>query len=165
MHRGNILATILFATIVTLGSSTRANADTTSLVGKPAPDFSLTTLTGKIAKLSAQKGKVVVICFWQSNDAADQKLLPYIQQFSANKDWASKGLVVWAIAIDNPRQMAVTGRKLLKDNQYTFDVPVDSAQAVSRNYLIQMAPTTVVIGSDEIIKSVNIGLFGPEHSA
>ena len=91
MHRGNILATILFATIVTLGSSTRASADTTSLVGKPAPDFSLTTLTGKIAKLSAQKGKVVVICFWQSNDAADQTLLPYIQQFSANKDWASKG--------------------------------------------------------------------------
>ena len=159
MHRGNILATILFATIVTLGSSTRASADTTSLVGKPAPDFSLTTLTGKIAKLSAQKGKVVVICFWQSNDAADQTLLPYIQQFSANKDWASKGVVVWAIAIDNPRQMAATGRKLLKDNQYTFDVPVDSADAVSRNYLIQMAPTTVVVGSDEIIKSVNTGFW------
>ena len=28
-----------------------------------ASDFSLTTLTGKIAKFSAQKGKVVVICF------------------------------------------------------------------------------------------------------
>ena len=158
MRRTNMPVTILFAAIVILVSSTPASADTTSLLGKPAPDFSLTTLNGKFAKLSAQKGKVVVLCFWQSSDPADLQLLPYIQQFSANQDWASKGLVVWAIAEDNPQRMAVTGRKLLKDSKYTFDVPYDST-AVGRSYLLQTVPTTIVIGSDGIIKSVSVSFW------
>jgi peroxiredoxin len=150
------LAATLFAAIVVLVSSTPASADTTSLVGKPAPDFSLTTLDGKVAKLSAQKGKVVVISFWQSPDATDRENLPYIQQFSANKDWASKGLVVWAIAIDSAQQMAATGRKLLKDSNYTFDVPYDGTHAAFRSYLASSTPTTVVIGSDGIIKYATV---------
>jgi peroxiredoxin len=156
MRQASMLSTILFAVGALLVSSAPATADTTSLLGKPAPDFSLTTLDGKMAKLSAQKGKVVVICFWQSWDVPDQELLPYIQEFSANKGWARKGLVVWAIATDNPRQMAGTGRKVLKDGKYTFDVPYDSTQAVLRSYLAPGTPTTVVIGSDGIIKNVAV---------
>ena len=163
MRQASVLSTILFAVGVLLVSSAPATADTTSLLGKPAPDFSLTKLDGKVAKLSAQKGKVVVICFWQSWDVPDQKLLPYIQEFSANKNWASKGLVVWAIATDNPRQMAATGRKVLKEGKYTFDVPYDSTSAAYRSYLVPGTPMTVVIGSDGIIKNTFLS-FGDTNT-
>jgi peroxiredoxin len=157
MRRANVLATILFVAVITLVSSRPASADTTALVGKPAPDFSLTTLDGKMAKLSAQQGSVVVICFWDSDNVYARNLMPYLQAMSSNQDWASKGLVVWAIAVDSTQQMAVTGRKFLKDGNYTLDVPYDNKLAVFRSYLGASTPTTVVIGSDGIIKKVHVG--------
>jgi peroxiredoxin len=162
MRRANVLATILFVPFITLVSFPPASADTTSLVGKPAPDFSLTTLDGKVAKLSAQKGNVVVICFWRTSDS-DQPLirdvLPFMQQLSANQNWASNGLVVWGITVNEPKQTAVTVRKFLKDHNFTFDVLYDDTSAASRSYLVPGTPTTLVIGSDGIIKYV-IGGFG-----
>jgi peroxiredoxin len=159
MCRANVLSSLFVAAVVMLASSTPASADPTSLVGKPAPDFSLPTLGGKVARLSAEKGKVVVICFWTSNpkNVYGWELLPDIQGFSANQDWASKGLVVWAIT--DAWQTAATLTKFLTDNKYTFDVPYDSTYEVFRNYLVAGSPVTVVIGSDGIIKNVILG-FG-----
>jgi peroxiredoxin len=159
MRRANVLATILFVAVIMLVSSTPASADTTALVGKPAPDFSLTTLDGKAAKLSAQRGKVVVICFWNSDVVYARSLLPYIQRLNAQQDWASKGLVVWAITADDPHQTAAVAKKFLKDGNYTIDVPYDNDIVAFTGYQVRIAPTTVVIGSDGIIKNVIIG-FG-----
>ena len=155
MRQANMLATILFVAVAMLVSSTPVSADTQSLLGKPAPDFSLTTLDGKVAKLSAQKGNVVVICFWRTVDS-DQPLsrdaLPFMQELSANQNWANKGVVVWGITVNEPKQTAVTARKFLKDHNYTFDVLYDDTRAVSRSYLVPGTPTILVIGSDGIIK-------------
>ena len=57
MRRANVLATILFVAVIMLVSSTPASADTTALVGKPAPDFSLTTLDGKVAEALRPEGQ------------------------------------------------------------------------------------------------------------
>ena len=72
-----MLATVLFVVLIMLVSSTPVSADTTALVGKPSPDFPLTTLDGKAAKLSAQKGNAVVICFWNSGVVYARSLLFY----------------------------------------------------------------------------------------
>ncbi len=164
MRQTNLLATILCAALVMLVSSAPASADTSSLLGKPAPDFSLTTLDGKTVRLSAQRGKVVVMFFWASDPQNTylRDLLPYMQQFSANRDWASKGLVVWAITED--RHTPVVLRNFLRENKYTFDVPYDSADAAYRSYLVPSYPTAVVIGSDGVIKNVVSG-FSPTNTA
>ena len=159
MRRANVLATILFVAVIMLVSSTPASADTTALVGKPSPDFPLTTLDGKAAKLSAQKGNAVVICFWNSDVVYARSLLPYIQRLNAQQDWASKGLVVWAITADDPHQTAAVAKKSLKDGNYTLDVPYDNDIVAITGYQVRITPTTVVIGSDGIVKNVIIG-FG-----
>jgi peroxiredoxin len=51
----------VLACIVALAASTAAAAPTTATIGKPAPDFTLPDLDGKQVKLSAFKGKVVVL--------------------------------------------------------------------------------------------------------
>ena len=164
MRRKHMLSILLFSAVVMLVSSAPATADTSSLLGKPAPDFSLTMLDGKVAKLSAQKGKVVVICFWVSDPQNNyvRDFLPYIQGFSANQDLARKGLVVWAITEDQHTVAAL--RNFLTEKKYTFDVPYDRTSAVFRSYLVPGYPMTVVIGSDGIIKNVISG-FTPTDTA
>ena len=71
--------------------------------------------------------------------------------------------MVWAIATDDPQQMAAVGKKFLKDDNYTFDVPSTTTIAAFTGYQVRIAPTTVVIGSDGIIKNVIIGFW--QHGA
>jgi len=164
MRPANRLATLLCAAGLVLLLCSPASADTSSLLGKPAPDFSLTTLDGKVAKLSAQKGKVVVICFWASDpqNIYLRNFLPYVQGFSANSDWTNKGLVVWAVTED--RHTAEALKNFLRDSKYTFEVPYDSTYAAFKSYQVASYPVTVVIGSDGIIKNVISG-FAPTNTA
>jgi thiol-disulfide isomerase/thioredoxin len=132
----------------------RADADPTTLVGKAAPDVSLTTLDGSSAKLSSEKGKVVVLDFWATWCPPCRASLPHTQALSANKDLAAKGLVVWAV---DDAETSATVQKFLADNHYTFTVPMDTDQATLKKYLVQGIPTTVVIGRDGMIKNVFVG--------
>jgi cytochrome oxidase Cu insertion factor (SCO1/SenC/PrrC family) len=54
---------LVFAALVAAGSASRADSSgaTSPVIGKPAPDFTLTDLDGKQVKLAAFKGKVVVL--------------------------------------------------------------------------------------------------------
>jgi thiol-disulfide isomerase/thioredoxin len=135
-------------------------ADTESLKGKQAPDFTLKTLTGETVKLSDQKGKVVLVDMWATWCPPCRKSLPHIQEISANKDLAEKGLVVWAV---NFSEETPEVQKFVKDNKYTFVVPMDKGE-VGKNYLVQGIPTTVIVGKDGNIKEEFIG-FAPATAA
>jgi peroxiredoxin len=54
---------LAFVALVAAGSTSRADSSgaTSPVIGKPAPDFSLTDLDGKEVKLASFKGKVVVL--------------------------------------------------------------------------------------------------------
>jgi peroxiredoxin len=54
---------LAFVALVAAGSTSRADssAATSPVIGKPAPDFSLTDLDGKEVRLASFKGKVVVL--------------------------------------------------------------------------------------------------------
>jgi peroxiredoxin len=132
----------------------QARDDAQSLVGQKAPDFSVPTVDGKTAALADEKGKVVVLDFWATWCPPCRASLPHTQEMSANKEWADKGLVVWAA---NDQENVGTIRKFLTDNHYTFAVPMDSDGAVEKNYQVSAIPTVVVIGRDQVIKDVFIG--------
>jgi thiol-disulfide isomerase/thioredoxin len=60
--------------------------------GAPAPDFTATTLEGESVKLSALRGKTVVLDFWSKSCLPCLRTLPMIEQLPA------KGLEVVSIA-------------------------------------------------------------------
>jgi thiol-disulfide isomerase/thioredoxin len=131
-------------------------ADTMSLEGKDAPDMVLKTLDGKDFKLSELKGNVVVLDFWATWCPPCRKSLPHIQAISQDKDLAAKGLKVFAV---NAREDAAKVTKFLKDNKYSFVVPMDAAGKTMQTYLVRGIPTTVIVGADGKIAKVFIG-FG-----
>ena len=54
-------------------------------IGKPAPDFSLTTLDGKTVRLSDQRGKVVLLDFLGNLVHPCQITLPHTQELADNR--------------------------------------------------------------------------------
>lgn len=148
-----LLATIALAIVV---GADENKPDTMSLEGKPAPDISLNQMGGKQFHLSALKGNVVLMDYWATWCPPCRASLPHLQDISKDKDLADKGLKVFAI---NSRESGTTVEKFLKQNNYTFAVPLDLAGDFGRKYLVRGIPTTVIVGRDGVIKKVFIG-FG-----
>jgi peroxiredoxin len=158
-----LIAACLIATAVLCTTSTRAQAgaDTMSLVGKPAPDFMLQTLDGQQAKLSELKGSVAVLDFWATWCPPCRKSLPHLEKVHQDKALAGKGVKVWAV---NAKEEKAKVQDFLKQNNFTFNVPLDADGKVLRSYLIQGIPTTVIVGRDGTIKNAFIGYGGDESA-
>ncbi len=140
------------------GYSLRADdADTSTLEGKPAPDFSCKTLDGKDFQLSALKGDVVMIDYWATWCPPCRASLPHVNDISKDADYKSKGLKVFAV---NSKEETAKVQKFVDDNKFTFTVPLDVAGEFGKKYLVQGIPTTVIVGRDGSIKKVFIG-YGP----
>jgi thiol-disulfide isomerase/thioredoxin len=128
------------------------------LEGKPAPDFSLDTLDGKKIKLSDLKKNVVVLDFWATWCPPCRKSLPHVEEVSKKKDLADKGLKVLAV---NAQEDKAKVEKFMKDNNFTFTVPMDKDGKVMQDYGIQGIPTTIVVSRGGKVHKVFVG-FGDD---
>jgi thiol-disulfide isomerase/thioredoxin len=154
------MASTVVAAAVWSNAAMAQDRDTSSLKGRPAPEISLQTIDGKSVKLSDQKGKVVLVDMWATWCPPCRKSLPHVQELSANKDLAGRGLVVWAVNSQEGRPIV---EKFLKEGNYTFTVPMDTDGRIGETYLVQGIPTTVIVGRDGAVKEVFIG-FGPDSA-
>ncbi len=75
-----------------------AQAD--AVTGQPAPDLVLHGIDGHDYRLSALRGKVVIVTFWATWCAPCQEELPVLSSFA--KAHAGDGLRVLAFALDGP---------------------------------------------------------------
>ena len=127
-----------------------------ALVGKPAPEFKLSTPEGKDVSLADQKGHVVVVDFWATWCGPCVASLPHLNKLYEDKKEA--GLKVLAISVDEDKTKVppfVAAKKL------TLTVLLDNdEQKVAEKYGVMGIPQTVVIGKDGTVKKVFVG-FGP----
>ncbi len=123
------------------------------LVGKPAEDFTLSDLSGRKQRLSALKGKVVLLDFWATWCGPCRRELPTIVKL--HKELAPKGLAVVAVNVGEPD---VTVDRFLKRNQITLPVWLDLTAEVSSKYGASSIPTLVVIDRKGNVTAHKIGM-------
>lgn len=123
-------------------------------VGKPAPDFQLSSLDGQLVSLSDLKGSPVLLNFWASWCGPCVHEMPYLQQIY--EKWQVMGLVLLAINImESPSEVD----NFMQSQGLNFPVLLDSNGAIATQYDIQAIPTTFLIDSSGIVQEVRVGAF------
>ncbi len=136
----------------------RSSPEHAAMEGQPAKDFTLEPLgDGPPVKLSSLKGKVVVLDFWATWCGPCRGWLPIVAK--ANRDYASKGLVVYAV---NEREDATKVRAYLDKQKLDVPVLMDLSGTVGQMYRASSIPLTVVIGRDGAVFRVMLGLHGED---
>ncbi|HHB13479.1 MAG TPA: TlpA family protein disulfide reductase [Chromatiales bacterium] len=109
-----------------------------------APDFSLQGLHGETLRLSAYRGRVVILNFWASFCAPCRHEMPALQRLWDR--YRDRGLVVLAVAADRGDSRQV--RRFVEQGGYTFPVALDPTGAVRNRYEVVVLPTTYLIARD-----------------
>ena len=126
-----------------------------SLVGKPAPDFKLHTLDGRMVTLSEFKGQVVLLDFWASWCPPCRESLPHLGKMYGQKDDGVKVLAV------NMGEGAVQVQAFADAQNLKIPILLDKDSSVAQKYNVNSIPQSVVIGKDGTVQRVFVGL-GPD---
>jgi peroxiredoxin len=128
--------------------------------GFPAPDFTLDTLGGEFATLSAYRSKVVIVNLWASWCGPCRAEMPAIQKvYAANRQ---RGLEVLAVNSTFQDSQA-DAQEFAQNLGLTFPILLDRDGAVSKRYLLRALPSTFFIDRKGVIRSVVFG--GPMTEA
>lgn len=120
-------------------------------LGRPAPDFTLTTVAGETLQLSELRGQPVVLNFWATWCGPCQREMPALQAASQRYE----GEVAF-IGVDQGESQAVVA-KYIDDLGVTFAVPLDNDMKVGDRYQVQGMPMTFFVDADGVIRHMWMG--------
>jgi peroxiredoxin len=124
----------------------------TELLGKPAPNFTLSDVDSHEVKLASLRGKAVLLDFWATWCEPCREATPHIQ--SLHDRFKDRNLVVLGIDTNEPAEKA---RKYFADENYTFGNLLGSGNDVVKNYGANGIPLVVLIDKDGIVRYVHRG--------
>lgn len=129
-----------------------ASGEASELVGKPAVDFELRGLDGKMIKLSDMRGRVVVLDFWASWCGPCRKSLPVIQRIA--DDFGNESFSFYAINVDEEPNVVQGSAIVLGISNNCL---LDPKGTISKAYGASAIPYTVVIDKEGIVRRVFVG--------
>jgi thiol-disulfide isomerase/thioredoxin len=115
-------------------------------------DFSLPLLNGRTAKLSAYKGKVVLLNFWATWCPPCRAEMPSMETFYQR--FKDQGLEILAV---NGGEDTATVQDFLQNNRYSFPVLMDTRNEVNGIYEIKAIPTTFILDREGKIIVMIVG--------
>jgi peroxiredoxin/outer membrane lipoprotein-sorting protein len=134
-----------------------APPDATTLIGTPAPDFTLPDANGTPVTLSALRGKMVIVDFWATWCPPCQAQMPDLQKM--HEELAGRGLVVLGLDVGEDAA-AVT--KFATQRGYTFTLLLGAEPDITEKYFVPGYPTTFLIDRQGRIAFRTEGGLTPE---
>lgn len=109
-------------------------------LNKPAPDFTLKSMSGENVKLSELRGNVVMINFWASWCGPCRQEMPLLDEFY--KKYSKLGFVLLGVNVEEDSSKAAN---YLKEVPVSFPILYDNTNEVSKMYDIDAMPSTVLV--------------------
>lgn len=150
------IAVAAFAVVLAVNVSTdpRADFNTSRLLGKPAPPFTLTDFDGTRIRSSDLAGKTVIVNFWNSWCTPCEEELPALQQwYAAHRNDAD------VVMIGIPRD-DIDGaiRTAAREDHMDWAVANDrGAEAATIDFATRGQPETFAISPDGVVIASVIG--------
>jgi peroxiredoxin len=130
----------------------------TSVVGQPAPNFTLASLDGGAVRLSSYRGRVVFVNFWATWCEPCQRELPAFEAFIDEQ--GEDGAIVLAV---NAGETAEQVTSYYETHQISgIPTLLDANLAVYDQYHVQLLPTTYVIDEAGIVRGAHLGEMTPD---
>ena len=137
--------------------TTKSIYTTGAEIGKKAPDFSLLGIDGKTVQLSALKGKIVILQFFNTECRSCVTEMPLIRKIY--NEWQPKGLQLFAIT----KETHIANLQMFANvHQLTFPILMDPDEKVVEAYRVPFTPYFVFIDSDGVIRHINEGRLANE---
>lgn len=128
-------------------------ADRPALLGRLAPDFALTDLSGKTVRLADFKDKVVLLDFWATWCAPCREEIPDFVELQ--KQYAEKGFTLLGISLDE--EGAVVVKPFAQQFGINYPVVIGNTQVSTAYGGMQALPTAFLIGRDGRILEAFVG--------
>lgn len=138
--------------------SSTAQAVPAPQAGHPAPDFTLTALHGPPISLQGFRGKVVLVNFWATWCTPCRTEMPMLAQWY--RSLHRRGLVI--VGVDQQEGRADV-QAFTQRLRIPYPIALDNDGSVSARYNVVGLPTSFLLGSDGVIRSVHIGIVNPAY--
>jgi peroxiredoxin len=122
-------------------------------VGVEPPDFEFTDFEGTQRRLSEYRGKYVLLDFWGTWCRACHKDTPGL--LNAYERFHSRGFEIVGMNTDEPENFGAVKMWLEKNEIAWTQATLDSIRKTLDRYRIQVFPTTILLGPDGKILSLN----------
>ncbi|MCL4458737.1 MAG: TlpA family protein disulfide reductase [Chloroflexi bacterium] len=149
MKYNYLLLTVLIGIVLLVIS---CQVDRGPLVGQAAPDFALSSLDGKLVRLSDFKGQLVLLNVWATWCPPCRAETPDLEAFFS--EYRDKGVVVLAVNLREDRSKVAS---FVAERHLTFPVLLDTTGKVGDVYRVEAIPTSFFIDRDGVIRGVKTG--------
>jgi peroxiredoxin len=148
---------IVIAAVLLLSDKSNTAALGPARVGKPLGDFSLTDIKGNTVHLSDYKGKAVLVNAWATWCPPCKAEMPdlnaYYQAHQAD------GFMLLAVNAGDPASDAAA---FASQKGLAFPVLLDPNTRLLNSLGIHDFPTSILVGTDGIVKGIHVGMFTPQ---
>jgi peroxiredoxin len=120
----------------------------------PAKIFTVQLLDGASFSLSEQRGKVVLIDFWDVNCPPCRKEMPNLKKL--HQEFAGKGLVIVGISLDTDRTLLQNYLKEISPEWKMACSFQGWEDATAKLYLINATPSSWLIDRQGILRHINL---------